>query len=129
MANVLSTATNAPPDRATTAAMSTTFRSGLVGVSTQMSRVSSRIAAASASRSVWSTIVYSRPHRASTLSTRRKVPPYRSPGMITWSPAEQIAVSRAWVAAIPLENAVPWPPSSVPSARSSAARVGFALRA
>ena len=30
------------------------------------------------------------------------------------------------MAAIPLENAVPWPPSSVPSARSSAARVGFA---
>ena len=40
VANVLSTATSAPCLRSTTAAMSTTFSSGLVGVSTQISRVS-----------------------------------------------------------------------------------------
>ena len=42
--------------------------------------------------------------------------------------AERAAVSTAWVAAMPLENAAPCPPSSSPSARSSAARVGFAER-
>ncbi len=48
--------------------------------------------------------------------------------MTTWSPASQTAVTSAWVAAMPDENAVPWPPSSSPSARSSAARVGLAAR-
>ncbi len=41
--------------RATTPSMSTTLSSGLVGLSTQISRVSSRTARSSASRSVWST--------------------------------------------------------------------------
>ena len=71
MANVLSTATNAPPLRATIPSTSTTFSDGLVGVSTQISFVSSRTAAATASRSDWSTIVYSSPQRESTLSTSR----------------------------------------------------------
>ena len=39
------------------------------------------------------------------------------------------AVISACVAAMPLEKAEPRPPSSSPSARSSAARVGFAERA
>jgi hypothetical protein len=45
-----------------------------------------------------------------------------------WSPAPQTAVISACSAAIPLPNAVPWPPSSSPSASSSARRVGFAAR-
>jgi hypothetical protein len=48
--------------------------------------------------------------------------------MMTWSPALQTAVSSAWVAAIPDANAVARPPSSSPSAFSSARRVGFAAR-
>ena len=48
--------------------------------------------------------------------------------MITWSPALATAVSSAWVAAIPEEKALAWPPSSSPSAFSSARRVGFAAR-
>ena len=71
VAKVLSTATIAPCLRSMTAAMSTMFRSGLVGVSTQISLVSARTARSSASRSVWSTMSYSRPKRASTLSTSR----------------------------------------------------------
>jgi hypothetical protein len=115
--------------RATTASMSTTLSIGFVGVSTQIRRVSSRTARSSASRSVWSTMVYDSPQRASTLSTRRNVPPYRSAGRTTWSPAPQTAVSSAWVAAIPDARAVARPPSSSPSAASSAERVGFAERA
>ena len=57
--------------RATTPAMSTTFSSGFVGVSTQTSVVSGRTARSSASRSVWSTRSYSSPQRVSTLSTSR----------------------------------------------------------
>jgi hypothetical protein len=57
VAKVLSTATSALRLRATTPATSTTLSSGLVGVSTQIRRVSSSTAAARASRSVWSTIV------------------------------------------------------------------------
>ena len=57
VANVLSTTTSALRLRATTPAMSTTFSSGFVGVSTQISFVASVTAAARASRSVWSTIV------------------------------------------------------------------------
>ena len=71
VAKVLSTATMAPCLRSMTAAMSTMFRSGLVGVSTQISLVSERTARSTASRSVWSTMSYSRPKRASTLSTSR----------------------------------------------------------
>ena len=48
--------------------------------------------------------------------------------MMTWSPALQTAVISAWVAAMPEENALAWPPSSSPSAFSSARRVGFAAR-
>ena len=48
--------------------------------------------------------------------------------MTTWSPAEQTAVISACSAAMPEENALASPPSSSPSARSSAVRVGFAER-
>ena len=57
VANVLSTATNALRRRSSTPATSTTLSMGLVGVSTQTSLVSSVTAAATASRSVWSTKV------------------------------------------------------------------------
>ena len=57
------------------ASMSTTFSVGLVGVSIQISFVLAVTAASTASRSVWSTIVYSSPQRLSTLSTSRYVPP------------------------------------------------------
>ena len=55
VAKVLSTTTARPSAASTTAAMSTTFSSGFVGVSTQIRRVSGRIAARRASMSVWST--------------------------------------------------------------------------
>jgi hypothetical protein len=71
VAKVLSTATKAPPLRSMIPARSTSLSDGLVGVSTQMSFVSSRTAAATASRSDWSAIVYSSPQRESTLSTSR----------------------------------------------------------
>ena len=45
VANVLSTTTARPSARSTTSAMSTSLSSGLVGVSTQISFVSGRIAA------------------------------------------------------------------------------------
>jgi hypothetical protein len=48
--------------------------------------------------------------------------------MTTWSPAAATAVISACSAAIPLENAEAMPPSSSPSALSSALRVGLALR-
>ena len=75
MANVLSTATRAPRLRSSTPARSITLNVGFVGVSTQISAVSSRTAADNASRSRWSTMSYSNPNRASTLSTSRYVPP------------------------------------------------------
>ena len=56
------------------------------------------------------------------------MPPYRSSGITTWSPAEQTAVISACSAAMPEEKHDPKPPSSSPIARSNAARVGFAER-
>ena len=57
VANVLSTATSTPsPTASITATMSTTLSVGFVGVSTQISFVSGRIAARTASMSVWSTM-------------------------------------------------------------------------
>ncbi len=109
-----------------TPARSITLSVGFVGVSTQTTFVSSRTAADTASRSRWSTIVYSTPKPVSTLSTSRYVPPYRSSGSTTW-PAPT-AVSTACSAAIPDEKADASPPSSSPSAVSNAARVGLAER-
>jgi hypothetical protein len=60
VAKVLSTATKAGwvgPIRSMTPATSTTFNMGLVGVSIHTSRVLSVTAAATAPRSVWSTMV------------------------------------------------------------------------
>src|SRR3712207_6676527 len=71
VANVLSTATSAFCLRSMIPARSMTLSVGFVGVSTQISAVSSRTARATASRSRWSTMSYSSPKRASTLSTRR----------------------------------------------------------
>jgi hypothetical protein len=62
-------------DERITASMSITCRNGLVGLSTQISRVSSLTARSIAARSVWSTRSYSRPHRRMTLSTSLYVPP------------------------------------------------------
>ena len=45
-----------------------------------------------------------------------------------WDPASQVTVMRACSAAMPEENATACPPSSSPSASSSAARVGLAER-
>ena len=56
-------------------AMSAIDSSGLVGVSTQISRVLAVIAARTASRSDSGTGVCSIPQRVKTLSIRRKVPP------------------------------------------------------
>ena len=52
----------------------------------------------------------------------------RAAGITTWAPALQAAVSSACVAAMPDANALPCPPSSSPSAFSSARRVGLAAR-
>ena len=52
VANVLSTATSASRRRAITPSMSITCRNGLVGLSIQISRVSSLIARSTAARSV-----------------------------------------------------------------------------
>ena len=48
--------------------------------------------------------------------------------MTMWSPAAATAVISACSAAMPLEKAAAWPPSSSPSAFSSAVRVGLAER-
>ena len=48
--------------------------------------------------------------------------------MTMWPPASATTVISACVAAMPLENALAEPPSSAPSAFSSAERVGFAER-
>ena len=73
-ANVLSTTSQAPASWVilATASRSTTRRSGLVGVSTQTTRVSSRTAFFTASRSVVSTTSYSSPMAgANTRATSR----------------------------------------------------------
>ncbi len=49
--------------------------------------------------------------------------------MMTWEPGPQATVISACSAAIPDEKHTASPPSSCPSARSSAARVGLAERA
>src|SRR5215207_1034645 len=71
VAKVLSTTTVAPPAASTTAEMSITLSSGLVGVSTHTMRVSGRIAARTASTSRSSTRSYSSPNRVRILSTSR----------------------------------------------------------
>jgi hypothetical protein len=69
------------------AARSTSFSIGLVGVSTQISRVSGRIAASTASGSAMSTSVSVRPaERSRTWRNSRTVPPYRSSVPITCAP-------------------------------------------
>ncbi len=77
MANVLST-TQMPPwwwAASATAAMSTTSRSGLVGVSAHTRRVLGVQARATASGSVRSTALQVTPVGASTRLISRKVPP------------------------------------------------------
>ncbi len=130
VANVLSTATIAPRLRSTTPAMSTTFSSGFVGVSTQISRGLRPHRRARARRDPSGRPCRTRARSASAPCPRAGRCRRRGRcGSTTWSPALQWAVIRACVAAIPLENAEPSPPSSSPSARSSAARVGLAERA
>ena len=111
--------------------MSPMLSSGLVGVSTQTSLVSpGRIAArdrvdvGDRGRGV-----RRGPTACSTLSNSRKVPPYASSGMTTWSPGRQSARSRVSSAARPVANAKPRSPSSSAAMLpSSAVRVGLAER-
>ena len=101
-----------------------TFSVGFVGVSTQMSRVS---VADRGGQRVEVALVDHRGLEAPAgqhLVHEAERAAVEVAGMMTWSPAEQIAVIRACVAAIPLENAVPWPPSSCPArARAPPRRV------
>ena len=110
--------------------MSPMLSSGLVGVSTQTSFVSpGRIAAATCSRSETGAGLCSRPQTFSTLSKSRKVPPYASSGITTWSPGRQSARTRVSSAARPEANAKPRSPSSSAAMLpSSAVRVGLAER-
>ena len=110
--------------------MSAIDSNGLVGVSTQMSRVLCVIALFTSSRLVRAAGVWEMPHWENTLSIRRKVPPYASSGMTTWSPGRSIARSAQSVAAMPELNARPnAPPSTAARDVSSAARVGLPVRA
>ena len=74
---MLSTNSFAPQSWAISAspAMSAMPSSGLVGVSHQISLVSGRMAARTASRSPSAVAVYVKPHGTPILSTSRKVPP------------------------------------------------------
>src|SRR5690606_19795653 len=131
VANVLSTTSSAPASRAIApnAAMSAMFSSGLVGVSTQMTRVSCRTAARTAATSVTGAAVHDTSHRSSTPATRRYVPPYASSGSTRWSPGRSSARSRVSSAAMPLANANARVPSSSAARHSSSAlRVGLAVR-
>ena len=76
-ANVLSTNSCAPAPWAisASAAMSAMPSSGLVGVSHQISLVSGRSAARTASRSPSGTVEYVKPQGTQILSISRKVPP------------------------------------------------------
>ncbi len=85
-------------------ARSITFNEGFVGVSTQISAVSSRTTAASASRSRWSTMSYSTPKRDEHLvdePVRAAVEVVRQHDV----PAAPTAVITACSAAMPEENA------------------------
>ena len=115
-------------DRAS-ASMSPMLSSGLVGVSTQTILVlPGRSPRATASRSVIGAELLSRP-QLSTLSKSRKVPPYASSGITTWSPGASAPAGMVSSAARPLANANPRSPSSsAASAPSSAVRVGLAVR-
>jgi hypothetical protein len=131
VANVLSTTRRAPAAAATcaSAVMSAMPSSGLVGVSVQMTLVFGRTAARAAPTSARSTVVYSTPQSAMTLSSSRNVPPYASPPRMTWSPGRVMARSAMSAAAMPDANeSACLPPSSEASASSSAVRVGFAVR-
>ena len=72
---MLSTTTSASRLRSITPARSITLSVGLVGVSTQISAVSSRTAGRHRVQVPLIHHVYSIPNRESTLSTRRYVPP------------------------------------------------------
>lgn len=72
---------------------------------------------------------HSTPQRETTFAKRRKVPPYASFGMTTWSPGASSVRSRQSSAASPDAKARPRrPPSRAARFSSSAVRVGFALR-
>jgi hypothetical protein len=76
-----------------------------------------------------SAAVYSSPQFLVTLSKSRKVPPYASSGMSTWSPGRHKARRRVSSAARPLAKAYPKRPCSSAARHSwSASRVGLAVR-
>ena len=132
VANVLSTTSSAPASWATDAiaSMSPMLSSGLVGVSTQTSRVSpGRMAARTASRSEAGAGSWRSPQPVATLSNSRNVPPYASSGSTTWSPGRHSARMTVSSAARPLANANPRSPSSSAAMLPSrAVRVGLAER-
>ena len=131
-AKVLSTTSSAPASWAicATIAMSATFSSGLVGVSSQTTLVlPGRIASRIASGCVTAAGVISTPQVPSTRANRRNVPPYASSGNTTWSPGTHSERIRVSSAARPLANANPRLPASIAARHSSSAvRVGFADR-
>ena len=109
--------------------MSRTPSSGLVGVSTQTSRVPSRIPARALSTVDRSAAVYASPQFCATLSKSRYVPPYASSGISTWSPGRHNARSRVSSAARPLAKAYPNRPCSSAARHScNASRVGLSVR-
>ena len=129
VANVLSTTHHAFRwwAKVATAAMSAMASIGLVGVSTHTRRVSSRHARSSAPGSARSAAVNASP-APSYMRARRWVPPYASLGSTTWSPGRSRR-SSASSAAMPDAKASPWPAlSSDARQRSSAVRVGLAVR-
>ena len=112
-----------------TAAMSVMPSSGLDGVSTQITFVFGVRAARTAAGSEVSATDHSTPHRETTFAKSRKVPPYASFGITTWSPGTSSVRSRQSSAASPDAKARPRrPPSSAARFSSSAVRVGLALR-
>lgn len=109
--------------------MSVMPSSGLEGVSTHTALVFGVRAARTAAASLVSATDHSTPHRVATLAKRRKVPPYASFGITTWSPGRSSVRNRQSSAASPDANARPRrPPSRAARFSSSAVRVGLALR-
>ena len=110
--------------------MSAMDSSGLVGVSAHSTRAGRSASASRTARiSLSRTGRWLTPQPASTPAISRKVPPYASSGISTWSPGAQAARSRQSSAAIPDAKAKPAaPPSSAVRHSSRARRVGLAVR-
>ena len=134
-AKVLSTTSSAPASWATaaSASMSPMLSSGLVGVSTQTSLVSP-----GPDRGAHRVDVGDRrrrcargPSGCSTLSNSRKVPPYASSGITTWSPGRHSAAQQGVLGgqAAGEREARARPPRAPRALPSRAVRVGLARAA